>query len=172
MVIHTLRTSTSNKLFYLEEHRKRLKISKNIYEVQVDGEQTIKLDLVFNPKEVAAYDFELPITINKPRNKMAFMSEESKTNTTNTDAKFYELINGISRDKTPSTPKSQKQLVDYTPNRHVTAIGLRYALSLSTTRVHFEIPLLYLERLQHGGFFEAKVLFKTKIKNRLLKYDF
>ena len=99
---------------------------------------------------------------------MAF-TDESKTNTTNTDAKFYELINGISRDKTPSTPKSQKHLVDYTPNRHVTAIGLRYALSLSTTKVHFEIPLLYLERLQHGGFFEAKVLIKKNNYNNFYK---
>jgi hypothetical protein len=47
--------------------------------------------------------------------------------------------------------------MNYVPIRHVTAIGLRYALSLSTSKLHFEIPLLYLERLQHGGFFEAKV---------------
>lgn len=130
-----------------------MKVDNNVYEIQVDGEQTIKLDLVFNPKEVAAYDFELPITINKPRKQN--YNEESKTTTT--DAKFYELINGITRSKTPSSSKSQKQIMDYTPNRHVTAIGLRYALGISTTKIHFEIPLLYLERLQHGGFFEAKV---------------
>ena len=114
----------------------------------------LKLDLVFSPKEVAAYDFDLPIKINKPRKPV--FNEDSKTNTT--DAKFYEIINGIAKDnKSPSTPKSEKQLVNYTPTRHVTAIGLRYALSLSTEKIHFEIPLLYLERLQHGGFFEAKV---------------
>ena len=35
-----------------EEHEKDLKVSNNIYEVVIDGQKSIKLDLVFCPKEV------------------------------------------------------------------------------------------------------------------------
>lgn len=95
----------------------------------------------------------MQVTINKPARSIF---DDSKTMIT----ELKLLDNLTARDKTPATPKSQKQpLMNYVPIRHVSAIGLRYALHLSTSKLHFEIPLLYLERLQHGGFYEAKVCF-------------
>ena len=43
----------------------QIKESDNNYELVAPGDKVIKLFLVFNPSEVASYDFELPMVINR-----------------------------------------------------------------------------------------------------------
>lgn len=115
---------------------------KRKYEIMISGEETLKLNLVFSPSEVASYDFFLPIAINKLHSLADFHKSESKLD---------------NRERQSTTPKSVRNYANYFPKKRVLATGLRPALKLSTTQLHFEIPLVYLEKLQHGGFFEAKV---------------
>ena len=74
----------------------------------------------------------------------------------NSLATNFKLTDPPSRER---TPKSMRQLMNYLPIRRVNAIALRHALNLSSSRLNFEIPILYLERLREGGFYEAKVYF-------------
>ena len=46
------------------------KESANVYELTIQPEKILDLDLVFSPTEVASYEFDLPITINKPAASM------------------------------------------------------------------------------------------------------
>ena len=51
----------------------------------------------------------------------------------------------------------QQSLMDNLPRRKVTAVGIRPALEITNPKIGFRVPILYLERLKDGGFFEAKV---------------
>jgi len=56
------------------------------------------------------------------------------------------------------------------PHCKVTAIGLRYALKLSTSKIAFKIPITYLEKLKDGGFYEAKSTVMTNLSHRSVKW--
>lgn len=117
------------------------------FELFVNGDESIGLELIFAPTEVASYEFDLPISVNRLiENLDEYVSATPFTDFTSV---------GV---KTPITRKSSRfSLVNYIPKRKVIAIGLRPAIEISNSNISFKIPIAYFERLKDGGFFEAKV---------------
>lgn len=118
------------------------------YELFVNGDESVSLELVFAPTEVASYEFELPISVNRLIENL----DEYVSTTPYTDD--FTSAGG----KTPITRKSSRfSLFNFIPKRKVIAIGLRPAIEISNPNISFKIPIAYFERLRDGGFFEAKV---------------
>jgi len=149
------------------------KESANVYELTIQPEKILDLDLVFSPTEVASYEFDLPITINKPAAIHLYSSYDQMTPYSTSE--FMASANV----KTPATAVpgtrsahgSRQSSINYaTPRRRITAIGLRSALKLTETKIHFKIPIKYYEKLKEGGFYEAKSTVMTNNSNRNLKW--
>lgn len=125
------------------------------YELELQQSQSVELELVFSPTEVASYEFDLAISINRTNDRKY---SETELATSVTPFQSSEINASINRDKTPVTRKSSRYSVfNSTVKKKVTAIGLRHALLLSSPKIDFKIPIKYLEKLKEGGFYEAKV---------------
>ncbi len=97
---------------------------------------------------MSSYDFNLPIYINQSEND----SENFDIENFNQSPQFSE--------HNRRTPKhSRLTYVDYLPRKTVLATGLRHAIELSEPKISFKVPIVYLEKLKDGGFYEAKVCF-------------
>lgn len=125
------------------------------------------MELNFAPTEVASYDFELPITINRTTtfsDQIETMNRYNFSQINSSSVTPYQSDTlGLSalRDKTPINRKSSRAstaLIQKSLRRKVTAVALRHALQLSTSIINFRIPIKYFENLKDGGFYEAKVL--------------
>lgn len=157
-----------------------LQITDRTYELETLGDQTVDMELHFAPSEVASYDFDLPMFINS---LVVPPCDEAETDN---DIMMLDEISTVSS-PLRRTRSSQQSVAAYTPapsssvgrktaaaatasrrstatvrqltvKRRVTAVGLRHALHLSTTLIHFKIPIKYFENLKEGGFYEAKVI--------------
>lgn len=138
---HDFSIKTQNKNIELIENQR-------IYELVLNSDEIIPLELIFAPTEVASYEFELPISVNRPdENQDEYASSSPYTD--------YTSVRG----KTPMTRKSSRfSLFNNIPKRKIIAIGLRPAIEISNPNINFKIPIAYFERLKDGGFFEAKVI--------------
>ncbi|CAF0834043.1 unnamed protein product [Brachionus calyciflorus] len=115
------------------------------YELFINGEENLALELVFAPTEVASYEFDLPMSVNRPDESLDDFGSSSP----------YQ--SDITREKSPVTRKSSRySLYNFIPKRKIIAIGLRPAIEITNPKIHFNIPIAYFERLKDGGFFEAK----------------
>ena len=114
------------------------------YEVVINANEFIELELVFAPTEVASYEFVLPVSVNAP--------DASVASSGWTEGSPDSEIRRPTRDS-----RQRKPLGLLAPRRKISAIGLRQTLRISSTKLAFKIPLMYLEKLREGGFYEAKV---------------
>lgn len=130
------------------------------YEILIQPNQIVDLDLLFSPTEVATYEFDIPMFVNKRLdNKYDDETRSPSPYQSDYDASLVE--------KTPVTRKSSRHsLVNLVPKRKITAIGLRPAIHLSEPKIVFKIPITYFENLKEGGFYEARVnKFQLNFKN-------
>ncbi len=104
------------------------------------------MQFIFNPSGVATYQYELPMTVNRPNNslKREHFSRESSALPEN---------NSI-------ITRSSKRLYNG-PRINVIAIGLRYALQLTKTVINFNISLSNLKTMEYGGYCETEVSIKV-----------
>ena len=110
--------------------------------------------------KVASYEFELPISVNKPASYNLYNSQDMTNSESPMRSEFFKSTRG-----NPSAPVAQSGrktsrhslMFDLVPKRPVTAIGLKHALKFSRNSLSFRIPIKYLEKLKEGGFYEAKV---------------
>lgn len=144
-------------------------INDRCYEIEILANETIDMELNFAPTEVASYDFDLPVLIN--RSSMAadnidaavnryMLSQLNSSTVTPYESEMGMSAAGAGREKTPLTRKTSRTstaLLQKNLRRKVTAVGLRHALQLSSTLINFRIPIKYFENLKEGGFYEAKV---------------
>lgn len=151
------------------DENKEIVFPDNNYKVLIGGEQSLKLSLTFSPSEVSSYDFELPIYINKLRQKNSLRDYEDLKSTMD-ETKFSEFLKSSYQENATPTFKSTRLIHGNYPQRKVIAIGLRPALKLSTTKIRFEVPLVNLERLKHGGFYEAKSILMTNYSHKKVKW--
>ena len=135
------------------------------------------MELIFTPTEVASYEFELPLLVNRQINNSSSIG-------------FYNDAaggtggvgggGGESQSPAPSefmgpaltqaSRRSSRYIPSFAPKRKITAIALRHALDISDLRLDFRIPITYLETLKEGGFYEAKSLFLTNRSHRAVKW--
>jgi len=114
----------------------------------------------------------LPISINKPAAIHLYNNYDPMTPYSTSEFMASANI------KTPVTTvpgtrsgqSSRHSSNSYTPRRRITAIGLRSALKLTETKIHFKIPIMYYEKLKEGGFYEAKSTVMTNTSNRNIKW--
>lgn len=144
-------------------------INDRCYEIEILANETIDMELNFAPTEVASYDFDLPVLINRSsaaaaENMDAAVNRYMLSQLNSSTVTPYESEMGMStaagREKTPLTRKTSRTsitLLQKNLRRKVTAVGLRHALQLSSTLINFRIPIKYFENLKEGGFYEAKV---------------
>ena len=130
----------------------------------IQAEQKAEMELIFSPTEVASYDFELPMFVNKP-NENLFVFEQNN-NGSPVPSEFMSSTRG----KSPVAKSSRTSLVNFVPKRRINAIGLRPALQLSDLKLYFKIPIMYLEKLKEGGFYEAKSIVMTNHSHRPVKW--
>ncbi|XP_029113625.1 cilia- and flagella-associated protein 47-like isoform X2 [Scleropages formosus] len=113
--------------FSVELRRKRVTDGDpepHTYSVEMDGQETVECLLVFCPKQVAAYDFLLPVTLNGLSPPSPPPSSVPKTLSANS--------------KHIITPRSWAVSVA-TPTCRVQATALRAPLDASPSIVHFEL---------------------------------
>jgi hypothetical protein len=133
-------------------------VNDRLFEIEIPANSCVQLELNFAPTEVASYDFDLSILINKST-ESRFSDSQLATSMTPCQS---ELNTSLNRDKTPVTRKSSRSSAvanDTTLKKKVSAVGLRHALLLSSPKIDFKIPIKYFETLKDGGFYEAKVNF-------------
>ncbi|XP_069495471.1 cilia- and flagella-associated protein 47 [Ambystoma mexicanum] len=97
------------------------------YSVELDGKSALDCSLLFNPKEVAAYDFNLPVNVNFT----GFVSPAPSP------------VPCLS-EKHIVTPRPQMVNV-IAPKRRVNATVLQQPLTFSTTNLEFNLPTGFLE---------------------------
>ncbi|XP_077338680.1 cilia- and flagella-associated protein 47 [Lithobates pipiens] len=96
-----------------------------LYTVDLEEKETLECALHFNPKEVAAYDFQLPININFTG---GVSDADSSASVTPTHSEKHIVV-------------PRPQMVDViTPACKVNATVLQTMLQFSTTRISFELP--------------------------------
>ncbi|KAG5833367.1 hypothetical protein ANANG_G00275190 [Anguilla anguilla] len=100
------------------------RLESHLYKITLEGLETVECSLIFSPKQVAAYDFNLPVTLNSIGAPSPPPSSVPKT------PSF--------RDRHIVTPRPQAVTV-VTPSRRVQATALRPPLEMSQSSVHFEI---------------------------------
>ncbi|KAJ8350368.1 hypothetical protein SKAU_G00254980 [Synaphobranchus kaupii] len=100
------------------------RLESHLYRITVEGLETVDCSLIFSPKQVAAYDFNLPVTLNDIGVPSPPPSSVPKT--------------PCFRDRHIVTPRPQAVTV-VTPSRRVQATALRPPLEMSQSSVHFEI---------------------------------
>ena len=113
------------------------------------------MPLIINkPDAPEINEFEYLDKINSKSERLSefLSSNQDKTNATSRKTSAYTLLQGT------------------TPRCKVSAIGLRHALKLSTSKVAFKIPITYLERMREGGFYEAKAITMTNHSHRAVKW--
>ncbi len=136
-----------NKTYIFIFKAKDYKIAEHVYQILIQPSQSLDLELVFSPTEVSSYDFNLPLFVNK-----------SDTELDNPEVNDFYIQSPEFSEYNRRTPKQSRQsYVDYSPKRSVIATGLRHAIELSASKINFDIPIMYLEKLKDGGFYEAKV---------------
>jgi hypothetical protein len=137
-------------------YSKDYKIAQHVYQILIQPSESLDLELVFSPTEVSSYDFNLPLFVNQTDTEL----DNSEVNDLYTNSPQFSEYNR-------RTPKqSRLSYADYSPKRSVIATGLRHAIELSLSKINFNIPIMYLEKLKDGGFYEAKVNINYKlIKN-------
>ena len=153
-----------------------LALPDNNYQAEIGAEQSLDLVLHFSPTEVAAYDFELPIYVNQTTvghydhpshfamtNSMSIAPHHQHHNhtvaivDTHRQSEHQQHNNHHHHHHLSITSRS------YLPIRHVIATGMRHAIELSETRIAFQIPIAYLNKLSEGGFYDVK---STVMHNR------
>lgn len=145
--------------------------NERVYEITILSQQSIDLELVFSPTEVASYDFDLPMEINKQSDEWLNMYDRNPSSFTPYQSEPIGGGGSSLRQKTLSAARSIHTASFNTLNkRKVTAVGLRHALEISNSKIDFKIPLLYLERLRDGGFFEAKSTLMINQSHRKVKW--
>ncbi|XP_066563691.1 cilia- and flagella-associated protein 47-like [Amia ocellicauda] len=97
----------------------------HLYSLEMEGKQNVECFLIFSPKEVAAYDFNLPVTLNNMGAPSPPPSSIPKTPS---------LI-----EKHIVTPRPQTVHVA-TPSRRVQATALRPPLEMSKNTLEFQLP--------------------------------
>lgn len=150
-----------------EKSLNALSVNDQIYEVEIQSNQTLEMELNFSPNEVASYDFDLPIFINRTllnSQSDQAIDQYNLSQFNSALSPYYEKMTEseqMMREKTPMTRKSNGSRVTTAQHqflkRRVTAVGLRHALHLSNSTINFRIPIRYFENLKEGGFYEAKV---------------
>ncbi|KAJ1117902.1 hypothetical protein NDU88_006098 [Pleurodeles waltl] len=114
-----------------------------VYSVELEGKDSVECSLSFNPKEVAAYNFKLPVYVN-------FIGSESPSSS-----------------PVPATPSmSEKHIVTprpqvvqlTTPTRLVNATVLQQLLTFSTTKLEFVLPSGFLNLGIEGDSLATKTL--------------
>ncbi len=149
--------------------------AENNYELVLPGETRVELVLVFSPTEVASYDFELPMIVNRP-DTIDIHEFDYLDKMTSKSERMSEFLSSKTNTKTNFNSRKTSANSAYTllqgpmPHCKVTAIGLRYALKLSTSKIAFKIPITYLEKLKDGGFYEAKSTVMTNLSHRSVKW--
>ena len=76
------------------------------------------------------------------------------------------------RGKSPVAKSSRTYLVNIVSKRGINAIGLRPALQLSDLKLYFKIPIMYLEKLKKGGFYDAKSIANDQLISAYLENSF
>lgn len=145
----------------------------NNYELVAPADKVIELFLIFNPSEVASYNFDLPLIINRP--DLVELNEFDYIDKLNSKSEHLSEFLSSNQDNTKTNFNSRKTsaytlIQGHTPRCKVTAIGLRHALKLSTNKINFKIPITYLERMKEGGFYEAKSITMTNYSHKAVKW--
>ncbi|XP_043927775.1 cilia- and flagella-associated protein 47 [Protopterus annectens] len=108
--------------------------SSSLYSVELEEKETLECALVFSPKEVAAYDFNIPVNVNNAGAPSPPPSSIPKTPS--------------GSEKHIVAPRPQTVFV-VTPSRRVQATGLRPPLLLSDSKMEFEL---------HSGFIDFGIV--------------
>lgn len=148
-----------------------IKESENNYEFIAPAEKEIELFLIFSPTEVASYDFELPMVINRPESvDLRELDYIDKMNSKSEHMSEFLSSNNNTKTNFSRKTSAYTLLQGTTPRCRVSAIGLRHALKLSNPKISFRIPITYLEKLKEGGFYEAKSTTMTNLSHRNVKW--
>ena len=134
------------------------------------------MELIFTPTEVASYEFDLPLLVNKQiagaASSIGFYSNDHGVDSQSpAPSEFMGQTGGGGGALTHASRRSSRYTPSFAPKRKITAIALRHALDISDLRVDFRIPITYMETLKDGGgFFEAKSIFLTNRSHRAVKW--
>ena len=133
---------------------------------------SVDMELVFTPTEVASYEFECPILVNRQ-----LFRESQNSSPTGFQQQYESTGDHSNQSPAPSefmgmgaSRRSSRYMPSLAPKRKITAIALRHALDISDLRLDFRIPITYLETLKDGGFYEAKSIFLTNRSHRPVKW--
>jgi len=121
---------------------------------------------IFSQIKIASYEFELPININKQA-QLANPQIRAMSSAAASEA------SGMTAWKdrySPSRKSSRSSAINFLPKRIVNAIGLRHAIEITETKIEFQIPIKFLEKLKEGGFYEAKSTVISNNGNRAVKW--
>ncbi|XP_070567350.1 cilia- and flagella-associated protein 47-like [Ptychodera flava] len=131
-----------------------------VYKVTVGGEDVIKCELTFQPSEVAAYDFIIPVSINQTD-----APTPNPTPFPPTPAPSSKSINHI------ITPRPVAVTIA-TPRRRIIATGLRQPLQLSHTKLDFSLPSGFFEMgVQQGLYGQSKGTMMVNNSDKELKWN-
>ena len=154
----------------------RLVVDKD-YEVTLKPNQEVAMELIFTPTEVASYDFEMPLFVNRQTPEQSFFSFDEKEKIDSNSiaspvpSEFVSSPGPTRRSsKFRRATSSSVVLNNFVPKRKITAIALRHALEISDLKVDFKIPIAYLETLKEGGFYEAKSIYLTNRSHKPVKW--
>lgn len=149
-----------------------IKECDNNYELTSYANKSIELHLVFSPTEVASYDFELPVIVNRPESINLHEFDYLDT----LKSKSEQISEFLSSNNNTKTNFNSRKTSAYSifqaalPHCKVNAIALRHALKISCPKLSFRIPITYLEKLREGGFYEAKSTMMTNLSHRTVKW--
>ncbi|XP_069034828.1 cilia- and flagella-associated protein 47-like isoform X2 [Lepisosteus oculatus] len=129
----------------------------HLYSVEIEGNKVVDCFLIFSPKEVAAYDFNLPVTLNSTGAPSPPPSSIPKTPS---------LL-----EKHIVTPRPQTVDVA-TPSRRVQATALRRLLEMSKSSLEFEIPSALSSLESTSGDINSQTLELKNISQEDLKWKF
>ena len=156
-----------------------MNVEEKDYEVTLKSRQIVDMELIFTPTEVASYEFELPLIINKQSIEESFFNFESQEKDGIVCSNSSPMPSEFVSSPTPTRRSSKYNrgshgssaiLNSFVPKRNISAIALRHALEISDLKVEFKIPITYLETLKDGGFYEAKSIFLTNRSHRPVKW--
>ena len=154
----SISTVKSSEKFALN---KQDNLTSDVYTLDIQSKSTLKTKLTFKPREVASYDFNLPIFINS---ELAHSPPPSPWPPSSTDSQTFYLS------KIPDIP---------TPSRRILATSLETPLTVSNLELNFTEPEIFLQTahvlptnykpIQITNTANRKIEFLAKIKTRNLE---
>ncbi|XP_055954756.1 cilia and flagella-associated protein 47 [Patella vulgata] len=134
-------------------------MNPGMYSVGLRPEEVITGELTFMPREVAAYDFIMPVVVNHIGAPSPAPTPFPPTPVPSQKNSLEHIIN----------PRPRPAIV-VTPRKHVVATALRQPLQLSTNRIEFNLPSSFNDVTMNTGFGGSKNFVLVNNSDKMLKW--